>query len=567
MKSNPRAMRRGMMARVFTTLTLVVIFAGVAAPAQAQIPTVLHSFPAYNGDACLPEGALVQGRDGYMYGTGGCLTNGGIYKISPTGTESIISVFPTGWAGCNSGLTLGSDGNFYGTCQSGNSTNLGAIYRLTPSGVFTDLHDFTNANGDAFPEQPPIQASDGNFYGTTGTPELGACGTVYQLTAAGGYKNLHTFSGGDCHSSILFQASDGNLYGTLLSCAIAGTNEGCVYKISTGGVFKEIYGFTSAPGGQNPCTGVIQGKDGKLYGATNQGGANGTGTIYKITAAGTSYADLHDFNNPTDASCVNNENANTVLLNLLQVTDGTFYGVNPAYGANGNGSVFKLTSANVFSAFLFPNPPADGDQPAGTLIQNTNGLVYGTTPSGGTNSFCQPSSECQGTLFSVKTGDAPFVNLESTQKTGFVGSSVGMFGQGFSSASVVKFGGVAATSVTLTGTTYLTAVVPAGAHTGTVVVTTGSTKLTSPQTYKVKPKINSFTPTSGSVGTLVKINGTGLIQTTTVKFGTVKATTFTVVSDSEITADVPSGLSAGALTISITTAGGTANSPKKFTVN
>ena len=82
--------------------------------------------------------------------------------------------------------------------------------------------------------------------------------------------------------------------------------------------------------------------------------------------------------------------------------------------------------------------------------------MYGTTPSGGSIP-CQPCS--QGTFFSVNTGDVPFVNLEPTQKTGNVGAKVGMFGQGFSSQSVVKFGGVAATSVTRSGTTYITAVV------------------------------------------------------------------------------------------------------------
>jgi hypothetical protein len=191
--------------------------------------------------------------------------------------------------------------------------------------------------------------------------------------------------------------------------------------------------------------------------------------------------------------------------------------------------------------------------------------VYGTTPSGG-GSTCFGGA-CFGTFLSVATGDVPFVKLEPTQRTGFVGASVGMFGQGFSSASVVKFGGVAATSVTHSGTTYLTAVVPAGAHTGAVTVTTGTTTLTSSQTYKVKPKITSFSPSSGPAGTLVTINGTGLIQTSAVKFGTVKATTFTVKSDSQVTAVVPSGLAAGAVTISITTPGGTANSPTKFTVN
>jgi hypothetical protein len=252
-------------------------------------------------------------------------------------------------------------------------------------------------------------------------------------------------------------------------------------------------------------------------------------------------------------------------VNLLQVKNGTFYGVNPAYGPNGTGSIYKLTSTNVFSAFLFPNPPVDGDLPSSTLIQHTNGLVYGTTPSGGGTSTTCPNT-CQGTFFSVATGDAPFASLEPTQTSGNVGAKVGVFGQGFTGASVVKFGGVAAKSVTLSGTTYLTAVVPAGAHTGAVTVTTGSTTLTSPQTYKVKPKITSFTPSSGPAGTLVTITGTGLIQTSGVKFGTVKATTFTVKSDSQVTANVPAGLAPSAVAISITTPGGAANSPTKFTV-
>jgi uncharacterized repeat protein (TIGR03803 family) len=539
------------------------MFAGAAVPAQAQTPTVLHTFPLALTDACKPEGNIVQGRDGNMYGDGAvCGANGGgaVYKISPAGAESVFYSFPQQWTNCGgAGLTLGSDGNFYGTCIAGNpATGLGSIFRLTPAGVFTDLHDFTGVNGDSLPVYPPIQASDGNFYGVSGN-EVQICGNVYRMTPAGVYTNLHTFSGSDCHPSNLVQASDGNLYGTLADCAVVST-DGCVYRISTAGVFKEIHDFALTTG-EVPCTGLIQGKDGKLYGATNSGAANGWGNIYKLTTAGVA-TDLHDFNNATDAACVNNAGP---PVNMLQVADGTFYGVNPAYGLYG-GSIYKLTSANVFSAWMFPSTDVDGNSPSSTLIQNTNGLVYGTTPAGG---FIPPNCPqgCQGTFFSVATGDKPFVSLEPTEKTGNVGASVGMFGQGFTSASVVKFGGVAATSVTRSGTTYLTAVVPAGAHTGAVTVTTGTTTLTSPQTYNVKPKITSFTPPSGPPATLVTINGTGLIQASAVKFGTVKATTFTVESDSRVTAVVPSGLAAGAVTISITTPGGTANSPTKFTVN
>ena len=542
-------------------LSLLIVLAAAAVPVTAQTPKVLHTFMQTTTDACAPRGNIVQGRDGNMYGGGGaCAGNGGIYKISPAGVESLFFNFPAQWTNCGgAGLTLGNDGNFYGACEGGNpATGMGSIFRLTPAGVFTDLYDFTGANGDSLPVYPPIQASDGNFYGVTGN-EVQVCGNIYRLTPAGVYKNLHTFSGSDCHSSNLFQASDGNLYGTLANCDVV-QGAGCVYRISTAGVFKEIHDFAFTTG-QTPCTGLIQGKDGKLYGATQQGAANGGGNIYKLTTAGVE-TDFHDFTNATDASCVNNVGP---PVNLLQVADGSFYGVNPAYGPSGTGSIYKLTAAGVFTAFLFPNPPVDGDLPSSTLIQNTNGLVYGTTPSGGGGSGGCPNT-CQGTFFSVATGDAPFVSLEPTQRTGNVGAKVGVFGQGFTSASVVKFGGVAATSVTRSGSTYLTAVVPAGAHTGPVTVTTGTTALTSPLTYKVKPKITSFTPANGPVGTLVTINGTGLTQTSAVKFGTVKATTFTVKSDSQVTAIVPTGLAAGAVSISVTTPGGTASSPTKFTV-
>ena len=557
MKLNDRQGKRSVMIAVLALLAAVVMSTGAAVPVHAQTPTLLYNFQMLHTDACQPEDNIVQGRDGYMYGIGetcGANDGGAVYKIATTGVESVVFNFPSGWSSCFSGLTQGSDGNFYGTCFT-TPTGNGSIFQVTPAGAFTDKYDFTGVNGDTEPVFGPIQASDGNFYGTTGYYNF-SCGNVYKLTAAGVYTNLHTFTGSDCGpASSLFQASDGNLYGTLYSCALT-ASQGCVYKITTAGVFKEIYGFPTSTG-YHPCTGVIQGKNGKLYGATNVGAANGIGSIYSLTTAGV-YADLHDFNNATDASCVDNIGRTTV--NLLQVTDGSFYGVNGAYGTY-NGSIYKLTSANVFSAFMFPSTDADGNSPISTLIQNTNGLVYGTTSAGGP-STCSPP--CQGAFFSVSTGDAPFVNLEPTQLAEKEGAKVGMFGQGFTSASVVKFGGVTATTKTLSGSTYLTATVPAAALTGPVTVTTGRTTLTSPQTFKVKPTLASFTPPSGPVGTSVTITGTGLTQATKVTFNGTSAT-FVVNSDKQITATVPTGATTGK--IAVTTKGGSASSTTSFTVN
>jgi uncharacterized repeat protein (TIGR03803 family) len=531
-------------------LTLLFVCAG-AVPAQAQTPTTLYNFINGPSDAAGPMGNIVQGRDGNIYGVGplglrGANRTGAVYQITPTGAESVFVNFPATWINCVSGFTLGRDGNFYGACEHGNPTNNGSfLFRMTPAGVLTDIHDFASG---VFAEYAPIQAADGNFYGVTST-------MVYKMTTAGVVTTIHTFVSPDVQPlSNLYQASDGSLYGTILLCALSG-NRGCVYKVSTAGVYKNVYGFAD-PTGSSPCTGMIQGKDGKLYGATDGGRPLNEGNIYKVTTAGVNTG-LHDFNSVTDGGC-NPGAGGFPVVSLLQVTDGNFYGTNYGGALANNGSIYKLTPANVFSVFLFPADNSDGNQPYTTLIQHTNGLVYGTSNGGGANSV--------GTFFSVATGDAPFLKLEPIETSGNVGASVGMFGQGFDGTSVVKFGGVAATSVTLTGTTYLTAVVPAGAHTGTVTVTTGATTLTSPQMYKVKPKILNFTPTSGHIAQLVTINGTGLIQATGVKFGTVKATTFTVVSDSQVTAVVPT-VPLGAVTISISTPGGTANSPTKFTVN
>ncbi len=168
----------------------------------------------------------------------------------------------------------------------------------------------------------------------------------------------------------------------------------------------------------------------------------------------------------------------------------------------------------------------------------------------------------QGTVFTVSVGLGPFVKILPT--SGIEGAKISILGQGFTGSSIVKFGGVKATSVSLSGSTDLIAEVPAGALTGEATVTTGTTTLKSNQTFRVTPQVESFSPSSGPVGESVTITGTELTQTTEVTFGGVKATTFKVKSASEVTADVPGGAKTGK--IEITTKGGTATSATSFTV-
>jgi hypothetical protein len=165
--------------------------------------------------------------------------------------------------------------------------------------------------------------------------------------------------------------------------------------------------------------------------------------------------------------------------------------------------------------------------------------------------------------YSLDVGLGPFVNLVTA--SGTEGVKIGILGQGFTAASVVKFSGVQATTVTRQGTTFLNATVPAAALTGSVTVTTGATTLTSNNKFRVTPTFPSFSPTSGPVGTPVVLTGTGLTQTTKVTFGGVRATSVTVNSDTQVTADVPTGARTGKIVI--TTLGGSATSTTNFTVN
>jgi uncharacterized repeat protein (TIGR03803 family) len=264
-----------------------------------------------------------------------------------------------------------------------------------------------------------------------------------------------------------------------------------------------------------------------------------------MTPTGT-FTKLHDLNGTTDGTGVTG--------NMILATDGNFYNVALSNGANSAGTLFKVSSAGVFTKVLDFGGSNKGGSPATGLLQATSGLFYGSTENGGTGNAP--------VFYSLNESLAPFASLVSA--AGREGVKIGILGQGFSASSVVKFGGVQATAVTRTGTTFLTATVPSAALTGSVTVVTGRTTLTSSQTFKVTPTLTSFTPTSGPVGTLVTITGTGLAQTTKVTF-TGKSASFTVISDTEVTATVPTGTTTGK--IAVTTKGGTASSKTSFTVD
>lgn len=541
---------------VISLFTLVVVFAGAASPAQAQTVTTLYTFFSNNDtQPTSPYGVMAQGRDGAFYGisqSGSGCCQGWFYKVDSTGVQTPLhAMAQSEGTNCN-GLTLGTDGNFYGTCFSGGTFGFGTLFKVTPAGAVTVEHSWNCTTDGAFPLAPPIQGNDGNYYGTTYFCGGNEVGRVYKLTPAGVYSSLYSFIGGPTdvqNPHGLIQGSDGNLWGMGdQGGAVAGS--GGVFKITPAGKETLVYSFQGGTDGQNPYTSLIQGSDGNYYGTTEGNGGSNFGTVFKLTPTGVETV-LFNFPNQTLGAFPR--------LPLTQGPDGLLYGIatDCAGGGCGQAGLFDITTRGVYTnLYLYPIIGGNNNSlPYSPLLLSTNGTLYSVTEGGGSSQV--------GTFYSLSTTYSPFisvVNLSSAKE----GAKVGILGQGFTQASVVKFGGTAATTRTLTGSTFILATVPAGALTGTVTVTTGTKTLTAPKQFKVTPTIVSFSPPSGPVGTVVTITGTGLTQATKVTFNKVSAT-FTVNSDTQITATVPATATTGK--IAVTTKGGMASSATTFTVN
>jgi uncharacterized repeat protein (TIGR03803 family) len=533
--------------------TLVLAVAGAAVSAQAQTYTVLFDFLTGGPGPQWPGGPIPQGRDGDLYGwsyNGGSTNNGSIWKTDPSGMVGAIYSFASG-NDCQNGMTLGADGNFYGTALT-NCGGAGYVFKITPTGTLTVLHTFTGTP-DGYGPGLLTQYIDGNFYGVTGTGGANNLGSVFKITPAGILTILHSFdnTNGLANPSYgLTVGNDGNFYGTTVS------GNGTVFKMTPSGVVTVLHSFAGPPNdGQAPVSGVILGKDGNFYGTTQYGGSVvydeffNEGTVFKMTPTGT-VTILHNFNLGTDYAIF-------PTAPLLQATDGNFYGTADSCDQFGCGTqdLYKVIPSGTLTVLEEFTGSGSGLYPYWPLIQDTNGIMYGVTQQGGTTNG--------GVLYSLNISAAPFASLVST--SGKEGAKVGILGQGFTAASVVKFGGTQATTIQRSGATFISATVPPLALTGSVTVTTGATTLTSNNKFKVTPTFPSFSPTSGSVGTPVVLTGTGLIQTTKVTFGGVLATTITVNSDTQVTANVPTGAVTGKIVI--TTKGGIARSKTNFTVN
>lgn len=456
-------------------LASVTLFT-MSGSALAQTYSLITDFNSNPNDPMF-SGIIAQGRDGNFYSTAPDTWTDGlgtIFKITPDGELTVLYRF-SGVDGqaTHSGLTLGTDGYLYGTTALGGLYGNGTIFKITTAGVLTTLYHFTGGNDGGQPGAPPIEGSDGNFYGTTTMGgAVGNTGTIYKLTPSGTLTTLHSFPlvqgtiGYPYGNGALLQASDGQLYGTTFyggSNPCGGFGCGTIFRISHSGRFKTLYNFDGVHGA-NSFGPLIEGSDGNFYGVAASGGSvsGQIGVAFKMTPAGV-LSVLHNF---TDGSDGGNE-----VGGIMQATDGYLYGANNLGGANGWGVLFRISTSGDF-AVLHDFASDSGASPQVTLLQHTNGTLYGDTAVGWPGGF-----------YSMDVGLAPFVRfLPASRK---VGAWVEFLGQGFTGTTAVSFNGTPATRFIVKSDTYLTAKVPVGASTGFVTITSPSATLTSNRKFIV----------------------------------------------------------------------------------
>lgn len=532
----------------FYLVVMLAVTLILGTPSPAQTYTQVHSLDWHKeGSNPNNPALLAQGQDGNLYGTlqTQLSTDGSIFVSSVTGVVTSLYSFqgPDG-STPQSGLSLGFDGNFYGSTEMGGGPKVGTVFSFG-SGGLNSFHSFSDGSDGAYPWATPIQAPDGNIYGITNNGSNP--GKIYRVTPAGVLTTIGTAPGQTTAPMIL--GADGNLYGTTPNGGAF--NQGTVFQLAiTGKVpkLKIIHSFkTDGIEGTNPSGPVMQGVDGKLYGTTVWQGTVDQGTVFVMTTSGGGYKVLHSFQGT--------EGTNP-YAGLVQGSDKFLYGVAARGGVNNLGTLFKVNTTGTTFAKLHDFDTATGDTPFSTPMLHTNGTIYGTTNHGGT------PNTAYGVIYSFDNGLKPFASLVVIW-SGKVGTAVGILGQGFTSATGVKFG-TGSGAFTVVNDTYMIATAVAGATTGNVTVLEPSGNLVTPQVFKVVPTISGFSPSSGTVGTQVVITGMSFTQTTSVTVGGVKAT-FAVNSDTQVTATVPSGAKTGKIVV--TTKGGKATSSQKFTVN
>ena len=454
-----------------STCFVILLTAATVTASQAQTFTTLLDFDGPNGATPGPAMQLVEGFDGYLWGTttaGGTAGAGTIFKLNTaTSFLSIAYSFNSAaayvpWAG----LTLAPNGTLYGTTAYGGAMNLGNIFTFSQKGSFkTPSAGFNGSNG-SYPLAGMVRSSNGIFYGTTAQGGQNGVGTIFQLIGSSSPVAVTDLQS-EAPYTTLVQDRHGVFYGTLPYGGTSGKGE--VFYMDALGAGMTTHSF-SGPDGETPIAGLVQGSNGDFYGITQLGGTDNVGTIFTISATGSYFKTLHNFRFYKNGF----KKGYYPLAVLVEGSDGNFYGTANSGGFHDDGAIFKITPGGQYSV-LYSFDSSDDSATSG-LVQATDGNFYGTLEYGGANNL--------GIVYRLATGLAPFVKILPGQ--GKVGSTINIYGPNLAGATSVKFNGTPATfTVSPSLSTLIKATVPAGATSGQVEVTTPSSTLLSNTKFRV----------------------------------------------------------------------------------
>ena len=361
----------------------------IGASADAHGDRDLQLF--YFSPRCEPLAPLVRDPEGDLFGTtnqGGQADVGLVFKLSPSGTETILHSFLGGSDGANpySGLLLW-DGNLYGTTYQGGASNAGIVYEGQPVGDGDGSIQLQRRGG----RRQSVRGRDcglgGNLYGTTYSGGAFGYGTVYKLTA-GQETVLYSFTNGadgaNPYAGVISDSA-GNLYGTALYGGVANCTYGCgvVYKLTPAGEQTVLHSFSSRNYGPGwPYAGVIRDSAGNLYGAASVGGDKDGGCVYEVSASGV-FSVLYSF--------FINKGPAVPKGGLVRDSSGNFYGTAEEYNLTGLGAVYKLKpGGQVEVLYSFAGSGDDtykGSMNAGVIL-DSEGTCTGPHPMAACREWC-----------------------------------------------------------------------------------------------------------------------------------------------------------------------------------
>jgi uncharacterized repeat protein (TIGR03803 family) len=338
--------------------------------------STLYAFnAATNGTP--PEGQLVFGTNGALYGVTyaeGPVGGGTVYCLSTNGDL----IFDTPFNGLGSetsvGLLLASDGNFYGMTRIGGPCSLGTVFRVSQTGEVSLCAGLCNVDG-AEPEGGLTQAKDGNFYGTAFAGGVnGFNGTVFKLSTNANLTSLVSFNqtNGSSRACQLLQLSDGSFFRTTKSGG--SNNMGTIFRVTTNGSLTTVFMFDGTNGSE-PNSPFVFGPGNTIFGTTSSGGPiYESGTVFSADSSG-EVTTLVSF--PVNLGLSTEEGVEP--NGLIQGRDGALYGATaisdyPSY----SGSLFRMTTSGTYSN-LFNFVPGDGSQFTGALVQGLDGNLYGVS--------------------------------------------------------------------------------------------------------------------------------------------------------------------------------------------